>query len=172
MDTLQIKRVTANWSKYREEIPADGEPVLIALTDSSFAYDTSPSSTTGPGDQSTELPTESKRTIGGDTTPCFVIGDGVTTLENLLWNPRRLFVSMGSIDDRFDNRLKRIELRASGTEAKQSSVEATVDKYIMPLLKFDEDVDKFTCRRIKAGYDDPPTSGVSTGDIYIKLEKN
>lgn len=172
IDTLQLKRVTGNWEKHKSTVPAQGEAVLLNMDEEvTFGRDIS-----GTG----EWVTNTK------FYPILVIGDGNTTLENLLHplsskmflsnaHMRTIIASMTG----HDVEPQKIEEKATNPEGKMTFAARADHSHILEksaaegILKTNEELSQFNCRRISAGTNDPVKGNVggSVGDIYIQYVK-
>ena len=169
IEALQLKRIIGNFNNYKGEVFEDGEPIFV----------------------------EDPNSRGANSFPFFVIGDGKSTLKELI-NTGKIFISLSESNNNIERIINEYtisqgsqppnDVSAEGGSQGQSKYISRVDhKHYLSKQTIDDvlslehipegtskdtltDISKFKCRRVMAGTGTPPTTGAITGDIYIKYE--
>ena len=155
IESLQIKRITGNWDTHKDIIPKDGEMVFIELG---------------------VIP-------GGPR--CIVIGDGINTVGNLVFNvSSRVFLSKQDVSTYINNlypspstqdnpgNISNEVSRGDSEHFARANHSHKIDKdTINSIVQSSPTLSDICLRKIYAGDTDPSPDTGSVGDIYIKYEQ-
>jgi hypothetical protein len=125
IESLQLKRITGNWSTHKSVIPKDGEMILVSLSD--------------------KLLTVMGTSVDTSTSPVIVMGNNKDSVEKLLTGEcPRVFLSTGLIQEI----IKKV---ATDNGYDQSPTKSDLET----TLQVNQNNSNFNCRRIKIGTNEP-----------------
>lgn len=148
--TLQLKRITGNYDNHKNDVLADGEPIIIETNVEEFDYNP----------------------------PFIVVGDGRSTITSLVGSGK-VFLPLGSIEEIVVNIVHSGSNGADSTPegiTSEASQAGSSTQYARADHKHNISKETIinslgdTYRNITAGVSDPNPNDGKIGDIYIKYE--